>query len=155
MRKNKKIKARNITTPCLCRLSSVIHARLAWKWKCSSLAVSRKWPAAPASIDLLVCIVHFQISFPLFVSDVIENVQQKHPNYFHFLFWNFLLVDFRLNIAANQISIRQHFDIDYPRGLASLVLTKRNAAPANEIVNIFVLFNKRYWFTSLKPLDWV
>ena len=28
-----------------------------------------------------------------------------------------------------------HFDIDYPRGLASLVLTKRNAASGNEIAH--------------------
>jgi len=44
---------------------------------------------------LLDCIANFQISFPLSVSDVIENVQEKHPKNFHFLFWNFLLVDFR------------------------------------------------------------
>ena len=29
------------------------------------------------------------------VSDVIENVQQKHSKYFYFLFRHFFLVDFR------------------------------------------------------------
>ena len=38
-----------------------------------------------AFIDSLgVCIAHFLISFPLFVSDLIKNVQQNHRKTFSF-----------------------------------------------------------------------
>ena len=61
------------------------------------------------------CIAHFVISFPLSVSGVIENVQQKHRKIF--LFPVLQLPTHRLPIkcSSQSDSIRRHFDIDYPR----------------------------------------
>ena len=58
------------------------------------------------------------ISFALCVSGVIEDDQQKHRKTFSFHVLKLLTRRLPVILVANQTSIRQHFDIDYPaRGL--------------------------------------